>query len=51
MEHNDPTVSLRALDMGFKLADDYPATKSMNLNVNADILHPVDLSKYLGGTN
>lgn len=48
MEHCDPSVSLRALDMGFRLADDYPAAKNMNLNLNADSLDPVDLSKYLG---
>jgi hypothetical protein len=45
MKHKDPSVSLKALDMGFKLANDYPAQKNINLNVNADI-SPVDLSKY-----
>lgn len=48
VENLDPSISLRALDMGFRLADDYPAIKSRNLNINANImdLHPVDLSRY-----
>lgn len=33
----DPTTSLRAVDMGLKLHDAYPANKNMNLNVNADL--------------
>lgn len=39
----DPTVSLRAVDLGFKLHDVYPAPLSKNLNINADIEAPVDL--------
>jgi hypothetical protein len=42
----DPSTSLRAVDMGLKLHDAYPATKNMNLNANIDIISPVDLSKY-----
>jgi len=41
----DPHVSLKALDMALKLANDYPAQKNINLNLNCDI-SPVDLSKY-----
>lgn len=41
----DPSVSLKAVDMGLKLHDAYPATKSMNINANIDIA-PVDLEKY-----
>jgi len=45
MENPDPNVSLKALDMGFKLANDYPAQR--NINLNADfILSPVDLERY-----
>lgn len=42
----DPTVSIRAIDMGLKLHDAYPVEKRMNLNIEVDI-HPVDLSDYL----
>lgn len=42
----DPTVSIRAIDMGLKLHDAYPVEKRMNLNVEVDI-HPIDLSEYL----
>lgn len=42
----DPTVSIRAIDMGLKLHDAYPVEKRMNLNIEVDI-HPVDLSEYL----
>ncbi|WP_298273311.1 terminase small subunit [Geobacter sp.] len=41
----DPQVSLKAVDMGLKLHDAYPAAKTMNLNVNLDVC-PVDLSRY-----
>lgn len=41
----DPNVSLRAVDMGLKLHDAYPASKSMNMNINADV-DPVDLSLF-----
>ena len=41
----DPHVSLKALDMSFKLANDYPPQR--NINLNADfILSPVDLERY-----
>ncbi len=42
----DPNVSLRALDMGFKLTNTYPVQKNINLNANIDIT-PVDLSEFL----
>lgn len=44
---DDPNshVGIRALDMGFKLGNDYPAQKTLNLNANVPIL-PVDLSRY-----
>lgn len=41
----DPSISLRAVDMGLKLHDSYPATKNLNINANLDI-SPVDLEKY-----
>ncbi|ABK98982.1 hypothetical protein Ppro_1365 [Pelobacter propionicus DSM 2379] len=41
----DPGVSLRALDMSFRLADEYPAAKVKNVNLNIDTM-PVDLSAY-----
>ena len=44
-DHDDPAVSLRAVDMGLKLTDSYPATKNVNLNANMDIT-PVDLTRY-----
>lgn len=42
----DPQASLRAVDMGLKLHDAYPAAKSMTLNLNSDV-SPLDLSKYV----
>jgi predicted transcriptional regulator len=45
MKNRDPNVSLKALDLGFKLANDFPPLRSFNLNANVDIT-PVDLSKY-----
>jgi hypothetical protein len=41
----DPNVSLRAVDMGFKLSNSYPAQKNINLNTSVAIT-PIDLSKY-----
>jgi predicted transcriptional regulator len=46
VDSHDPSTSLRAVDMGLKLHDAYPATKNMNLNANIDVISPVDLSKY-----
>lgn len=46
VDGDDPAVSLRAVDTGFKLFDSYPATRNVNLNGNVD-LSPVDLSKWL----
>jgi hypothetical protein len=45
VENVDLSISLRALDMSFKLADDYPATKNVNLNANVPFT-PIDLDKY-----
>lgn len=42
----DPTASLRAVDMGLKLHNAYPASKNLNINANVDV-HPVDLSLFL----
>lgn len=42
----DPGVSLKALDMSFRLADEYPAAKTKNVNLNVDTM-PVDLSAYM----
>jgi hypothetical protein len=33
MSSPDPVVSLKALDLGFKLSDDYPAQRNINSNV------------------
>ncbi len=45
VDHNDPSASLKALDMSFKLDSSYPPTR--NINVEAQVqFHPVDLSKY-----
>lgn len=43
----DPHLSIKAVDLGLKLTDSYPATKSLNANLNIDFPHPVDMSKYL----
>jgi predicted transcriptional regulator len=40
----DSNVSLRAVDMGLKLHDAYPAHKSVNMDIRIDC--PVDLSRY-----
>lgn len=45
VDSKDPATSLRAVDMGLKLHDAYPATKNLNLNANVEV-HPVDLSRY-----
>lgn len=51
VESVDPSVSIRALDMSFKLGDDYPGekTRNFNLNLNADA-SPVDLSRWVNKT-
>ena len=41
----EPTVSLRAVDMGFKLHDSYPAKKNINLNAETKFL-AIDLEEY-----
>jgi len=41
----DEGVRLRALDQTWKLRDDYPAEKKVQVNVNLDFF-PVDLSQY-----
>lgn len=45
VDNRDAGVSLKALDMSFKLADDYPAAKSISISANLDWL-PVDLEAY-----
>jgi hypothetical protein len=45
VDSKDPSTSLRAVDIGLKLHDAYPAAKNLNINANADI-SPVDLSRY-----
>ena len=44
VDNPDPNVSLRALDMSWKLDGSYAPKKSVNLLADIDI--PVDLSKY-----
>jgi hypothetical protein len=47
VDNADPSISLRALDMSFKLADDYPANRNMNLNANVEATKTfIDLSMY-----
>jgi predicted transcriptional regulator len=41
----DSNVSLRAVDMGLKLHDAYPAKKSLNLNASVEFM-PIDLEAY-----
>jgi hypothetical protein len=40
-----PEISLRAVDMGFKLHDDYPAAKNVNLNIDV-AWFPIDLNEF-----
>lgn len=46
LEHSDPSISLKSLDIGFKLANDYPPQKNLNMNIGVNI-SPVDMTKYL----
>jgi len=45
VDSKDSVTSLRAVDMGLKLHDAYPANKNLNLNANTDF-SPVDLSRW-----
>ncbi len=45
VDNTDPNISLKALDMSFKLDSSYPPTRNINLNVETDF-SPVDLSRY-----
>ena len=45
VDSRDPATSLRAVDMGLKLHDAYPATKNLNINADADRSF-IDLSMY-----
>ncbi|KAF0218565.1 MAG: hypothetical protein FD174_2865 [Geobacteraceae bacterium] len=45
VDSKDAGVSLKALDMSFKLADEYPAQKQVSVSVNMDWF-PVDLEAY-----
>ncbi|MBI4765093.1 MAG: terminase small subunit [Deltaproteobacteria bacterium] len=38
----DPHVSLKGLDMAFRLGNDYPAQKSVNLNIEAHTILNID---------
>jgi len=44
VDSRDAQASLRAIDIGLKLTDSYPAEKKVNVNFTAVI--PVDLAKY-----
>jgi predicted transcriptional regulator len=48
MKNRDPNVSLKALDIGFKLANDYPAQRNINLNTDLSI-SPVDIDRWKRG--
>lgn len=43
-DHQDPSVSLKALDLSWKLDGSYAPEKHLNLTAN---ISPVDMSKYL----
>lgn len=45
VDGNDPNVSLRATVEGLKIAEAYPATKNVNLNIGV-VVDPVDLSLF-----
>ena len=45
VEAADPGIALKALDMSFKLADDFPAIKSKSQVIHW-VASPVDLSRY-----
>ena len=45
VDNKDPVVSLKALDMSFKLDQSYPPQRSINLNLDMPIA-PVDLEPY-----
>ena len=47
VDNPDPHVSLKALDMSFKLDNTYPPQRSVNLNFNLQKIDPVDLSSYM----
>ncbi len=46
VDNQDPHVSLKSLDMSFRLTESYPATKSINLNATLEGFVPIDLSLY-----
>ncbi|MEI8282447.1 MAG: terminase small subunit [Armatimonadota bacterium] len=45
VDGKDQNVSLRGVEMGLKLHDSFPASKSVNLTAHVDFC-PVDLSRY-----
>ena len=45
-DHDDPAVSLKAVDMGLKLTDSYPTQKRMNIEFQVAVA-PVTLERYL----
>lgn len=45
MDDPNSHVGIKALDIGFKLGNDYPAQRQVNLNANVQI-DPVDLSRF-----
>ena len=45
VDSGDANVSLRAVEMGLKLHDSFPAARNMVLNATIDV-SPLDLSKY-----
>ncbi len=47
VDNPDPHVSLKALDMSFRLDNTYPPQRSVNLNVDLHKIDPVDLSRYV----
>ena len=47
VDNPDPHVSLKALDMSFKLDNTYPPQRSVNFNVDVYKIDPVDLSRYV----
>ncbi len=48
VDATDPNVSIRAVDLGLKLHDVYPASKTKNMNINAEVTS-ADVSRWFNG--
>jgi hypothetical protein len=51
VDNRDPSVSLKALDMSFKLDSSYPPTKSVNMNAEVKLVGNIrELDQFRGVT-